>query len=254
MALGWRIYGVESPAAAYKDALKNLVRLGSDKAFRKGVTSMLGGGDKETSGKAGPGKKAAPAPKTDWLKIKSKTVAAMPTGSEVIAIELSQQATQELLRHAKRRGHTAKKVEEQGLSGLLAVVPDGGRTWFVFAMDEKTLVERARGVVSTSKAPRLSTRSDIGFMRGQPAVQAGFWSLLAVKGWLQQVLVARGKSAREADTLLSTTPHHGSTPMPFRVIVTGDDRRHAIEFQTSFPRTAFEDVAAAVPTLMMLSP
>jgi hypothetical protein len=254
MALGWRIYGVEGAAASYKDAVKTLIRLTSDKAFQKGIDGLL---DRTGSADANQGK---PKGKTwnrtpDWLKFKSKTIAGMPAGSEVMLVELNRESTKELLAQADRKVRRGKKfapLDVSALRALFAVVPDGGRTWFVFAMDEKTLLDRSKVVLGSSKSPRLSTRSDLQTMRGLSANQAGFSTLELVKGWLQAAMVEQKKPIKEADTLYSTLPHHGSTPMFYRTIIGGSDKQPTVEVSTSLPRAVFEDVAAAVPTLMML--
>jgi hypothetical protein len=259
LALGWRIYGIEAAAAPYKDAMRTLVRLSSDKAFQRGINDLW-----DETAPAGAtavkGNKPAPPAKVhsaDWVKLRSKTLVGMPAGSEVMLIEFNQSATKELLSRAKRKVNKSKKLDALGLESLaclLAVVPDRGRTWFVFAMDDKTLRERANVVLANSQAPRLSTRSELSSLRGEAAVQAGFSTLLMVKGWLQLALLGQGKSTKEVETLISTLPHHAMTPMRFRSIVVGDDKRQAVELSTTIPRAVFDDAAASVPSLMTLLP
>lgn len=258
MALGWRIYGVEGAAAPYKDAVKTLIRLSSDKAFQTGVDGLFkrnGAADVEAN--QGKPKGKASKPVLDWLKLKSKPIAGMPAGSEVMLVELNQQSTKLLLAHAKRKVRHGKKEDALDVAPLrawFAVVPDASRTWFVFAMDEKTLLERSKVVLGSSQAPKLSTRSDLQVMRGLSANQAGFSTLELAKGWLQAAMVERKRSLKEADTLYSTLPHHGTTPMFYRTVIGGSDKQPVVEVSTSLPRAVFEDVAAAVPTLMMLAP
>lgn len=258
LTLGWRVYGIQGDAAPYKAAMRTLVRLSTDKAFRKGLEG-LGASPDSGQGKHENTKPASGVSKqeTQLLKLKSKTIAGMPAGSEVVVLELDEATTQELLAEARRKVKRGKKSESHKASpmrALLAVVPDGSQTFIVFAMDEQTLLERAKVVHSTSKAPRLSTRPDLQVMRGLRAYQAGFSTLELAKGWLQSALVERKRSAKEADTLFSTLPHHGTTPIFYRGVVAGSDKQPVVEISTSVPRAVFEDAAAAVPTLMMLFP
>jgi len=258
LVVGWRIYGLEGNSAPYKEVIKTLARLSTDRAFRKGLDN-LAVRDETGDGKTKPGKVAAKTgkPQAEWLKLKSIPVAGMPMGSEVLSLEFDQEATQALLAKAKHQvrhgGKKPESIKAPGMRALFAVVPDGSRTWFVLAMDEKTLVDRAKVVLASSKAPRLSTRSDLQHLRGQNAYQAGFSTLQLGKGWLQAAMAEQKRSLKEADNLYSTLPHHGNTPMFYRGVVVGGDKQPVVEFTTSVPRAVFEDVAAAVPTLMMLS-
>jgi hypothetical protein len=264
---GWSVYGVEAPAGPYKDALKTVVRLGSDKAFRQGLerlASSADGGDEQSkpgkggkSGKTAKSNAAAGKRSSEWMKLSTKAIAGMPVGSEVMLIEFNQDATKRLLAEARRQASKGKKLDQldvEALRYLVAVVPDGGRTWLVVAMDDRLLVDRAKAVVASGMAPRLSTRSDISALKGQPAYSAGYVSLLVAKGLLQALLLGEGKSIREADSLLSTLPHHGTTPMSYRTIMTGDEKGHRAEFSITVPRAIFDDAAAAVPSLMMSFP
>jgi hypothetical protein len=259
LTLGWRVYGIQGDAAPYKAALRTLLRLSTDKAFRKGLDAL---GEPSATSNHSADTKGKPAPKANkqeaqLLKLKGKTIAGMPVGSEVIALEIDPATTQELLAEARRKVKRGKKSEPHNgspMRALLAVVPDGNQTFIVFAMDESTLLDRAKVVHSSSKAPRLSTRTDLQVMRGLRAYQAGFSTLELAKGWLQSALVEQKRSAKEADTLFATLPHHGTTPIFYSGVVVGSEKQPVVEISTSVPRAVFEDAAAAVPTLMMLFP
>jgi hypothetical protein len=253
-AIGWRIYGIEAPAAPYKEALKTFVRIGSDKVFRKNLVAALGGtsgkNPKSASGKGG----KAPTDTADWVNLRSRTIAGMPAGSEVLSVDFNQRASRTILTQTKRRVAHRKGNDDRAtdpLSCLFAVVPDGDRTWFVFALDDKTLLERSKVVISSSNAPRLSTRRDLASLRGQTATSAGFTSMLMAKGWLELMYAALGKSPKDVETLYSNIPHHGETPMFMKVIVSGD-ARPVMELSTSVSRDVFDDFAASVPSFMAL--
>ncbi|HEY5961105.1 MAG TPA: hypothetical protein VIV60_31325, partial [Polyangiaceae bacterium] len=257
MAFGWRVYGLEAPSEPYKAALKTATRLSADKAMAKGINDLfakLGESTIETAKANSKDKNKSTA--SDWVKLRSKGIAGMPAGSEVISVEFTAEATKELLSSSVRKSKAkpAGAAPAEAVQALFAIVPDGTRTWFIFAMDDKTLLDRSKAVLTTSKVPRLSTRSDINGLRGQAVNQAGFATLGTAKGWLQMALLERGKSAKDAESLFSSVPHHGNTPMPYRVVVVGDDKRQNVELSTTIPRAVFDDAAAAVPTLMTLSP
>ncbi|HMA96781.1 MAG TPA: hypothetical protein VKP30_29045 [Polyangiaceae bacterium] len=262
LAMGWRVYGVEAPAAPYRDALKALVKLGSDQKFRKGLDAL---GEQSTPAKSddAASTKKRPAVSKDahrrpseWFKLKSRVVAKMPAGSEVALIELSPDATKTIRKQVlqQKRGKQTGIAEGEVLTFLFAVVPDGNRTWIVMAVDDKTLAERAQALVATSTAARLSTRADLAPMRGQSAYQAGFATLQLAKGWLGLAMAQKGKQMKDVESLLATLPHQGTTPVFYRVIASGDEKQHSLEISTSVPRAVFDDVAAAVPAFMMLFP
>lgn len=257
LALGWRIYGIEAPAGPFKESLKTLVRLGADKAFRNGLDRLFEGASATSeSGKKKAGKAENTHP-SDWIKLRSKTVAQMPAGSEVALIELNHDASEAFLKEFGKRSRKANNEAKQApanLSYSIAVVPDGARTWLVWAGDDKTLVERAQTVTGAGKVAKLSTRADLAPMRGQNNLASGFMTLQLARGWLELALSQKGKSVKDVDSLFSTLPNHGNTPMFYRSIARGDDRRHAIELSTTIPRAVFDDAAAAVPSLMMLMP
>lgn len=262
LAMGWRVYGVEAPAAPYRDALKALVKLGSDQRFRKGLDALGEQSSPANSEGAASTKKRPAASKeahhrpSEWFKLKSKVVAQMPAGSEVALIELSPDATKTIRKQVlqPKRGKQAGIGEGEVLTFLCAVVPDGNRTWIVMAVDEKTLAERAQALVPTSSVARLSTRGDLAPMRGQSAYQAGFATLQLAKGWLGLAMAHKGKQMKDVESLLSSLPHQGTTPVFYRVLATGDEKQHNLEISTSVPRAVFDDVAAAVPAFMMLFP
>lgn len=262
LAMGWRVYGVEAPAAPYRDALKTLIRLGSDQTFRKGLDALGDASSDGSSQSSAPAKKRATAQKpgksrpSEWFKIKSKLVGKMPAGSEVALIELGADATKAIRKQVlqPKRGKQAGMSEGETLSLLLAVVPDGSRTWIVMAVDEKTLVERAQALFATSSVPRLATRSELSPMRGQNAYQAGFATLQVFKGWLGLAMSEKGKATKDLESLFATLPHQGTTPIFYRALANGDEQRHSFEVSTSVPRAVFDDIAAAVPTFMMLFP
>lgn len=262
LALGWRIYGAETPAAPYKEALKTMVRLGADKAFRKGLDALFDGASSTPTESKSQKKKpaAAKAEKvraSDWLKLRSKVIAQMPAGSEVAVIELNHQASEELFKGFTKRSRKAKQEtarEAGNLTYFMAVVPDAGRTWMVWAADEKTLVERAQALTVPGKVARLSTRADLAAMRGQNNLASGFMTLQLARGWLELALSNTGQSTKDVDGLYSALPNHGVTPVLYRGIAVGDEKRHGIEISTTVPRAVFDDSAAAVPSLMLLLP
>lgn len=259
LALGWRIYGVEAPAGPYKESLKTAVRLGADKAFRNGLDRIFE--DSAAKSEKDSGKKKAnrvdKARASEWIKLRSKVVAQMPAGSEVASIELNHEASEWFLQGLSKRSRKARNEVKQApanLIYLMAVVPDGGRTWLVWAGDDKTLVDRAQAVTGAGKVAKLSTRADLAPLRGQNNLASGFLTLQLARGWMELALAQKGKSAKEADSLFSTLPNHGNTPVFYRGVAGGDDRRHGIELSTTIPRAVFDDAAAAVPSLMMLMP
>jgi hypothetical protein len=253
MALGWRVYGLESPAEPLKAALKTATKLNTDKAFRRGIDELASRLDSSSDVAAKPKTKDKKTNPSDWIKLRNKVVAGMPAGSDVLTVEFTPEATKEIL-NVRRGKHAKPNAVAEPVQAMLAVVPDGTRTWIVFAMDDKTLLDRSKAVLASSTVAKLSTRTDIAELRGQAVNQAGFATLSSAKGWLQVAMLERGKAAKDADALLSSVPHHGNTPMPYRVVIVGDDKRQSVELTTKIPRAVFDDAAAAVPTLMMLSP
>jgi len=262
-ATGCRIIGYDAPADSMKAMLKSLQKLSADKTFKKGIDRIFAekmaeaaATDSETSsaGKKTTAKPSSAKTISNLVTFKSKTVKGMPAGSEVTALTVELKAAEQLVTETQktlRRHGKLPKMDIEAITILVAVVPDGARTWAYVTTDEKALVERAKSMQSGSTAPRLSTRSDLGAMRGKNAYRSGFLSLLSLKGYLAVALQAKGKSSKEAETTFSTLPHHGSTPVFYQYVATGDSEHPSLEGTVTIPREVFDDVAAAVPSLMM---
>jgi hypothetical protein len=261
--IGCYVMGVDGPAAPYKTALKAWVRLDNDRAFKKGIDKVMSEKLNEAASTPDPdqapsAKKAKAAKKqkpfSELLKLNSKPIKGLPAGSEVATLVFEAKAAESVISDVQKnrqRRSTMPKTELKTISLYFAVVPDGSRTWLLITADEKTLVEQAKAVVTGSSAPRLSTRSDVAQLRGQNAIRAGFMSLVNLKGYLAFALQAKEKPGNDAETLFSTLPHHGTTPVFYRTIATGDAQHPAIESTITLPRAIFDDVAASVPALMM---
>jgi hypothetical protein len=265
-ATGTYVVAIDGPAGPYRDALKAFEKLDADPGFKRGIDRIfaeklaeLDGGtaeDTESSGKAKAKPKPAKAkPVSHLLSLKPKAVKGLPAGSQTSALVFELKETEALLEETqpklRRKRGGLPKVEVERLSLLLSVIPDGNRTWLVVTADEKSLVEHAKGVLSTSTKPRLSTRSEVAVLRGTSAFRAGFSTLLELKSYLALALSANGKSSKETDTVFSTLPHHGATPMFYKYVVVGDAEHPTIEAQVTLPRAVFDDVAASIPSLMM---
>jgi hypothetical protein len=259
--VGCHVVGIDGPAAPYQAALKAWVKLDNDRAFKKGIEQLLtqkleaAAPSRAKEGKSKPAKPPPPKkPFSELLKIKAKNVTGMPAGSEVAAIVFEAKATEAVVTETQKKLQHRSKLPKVGMdiaTVYVAVVPDGARSWVLVTADEKLLVEQAKAVLTGSNAPRLSTRNDLATLRGTMASRAGFISLLRFKPWLEGALHTKDKPTKEAETLYSTLPHHGSTPIFFKVIATGDEQRPVLESSIVIPREVFDDVAASVPALMM---
>jgi hypothetical protein len=272
-AIGTYVVAIDGPAAPYRDSLKAFEKLNADPGFKKGIDRIFSAklaeleeedsgddpGSDEAQGKAKPNTKpkAKPVkakPVSHLLSLKPKAVQGLPAGSQTSALVFELKATEALLEETKPnlpRKRGLPKFEVERLSLLVSVIPDGNRTWLIVTADEKSLVEHAKGVISTSTKPRLSTRAEVAPLRGTTAYRAGFSTLLELKSYLSLALAASGKAGKETDTVFSTLPHHGVTPMFYKYTVGGDPERPIIEGQVTVPRAVFDDVAASIPTLMM---
>jgi uncharacterized membrane protein YkoI len=263
--VGCHIIGLDGPASPFQSALKAWVKLDNDKAYKKGLNRVFASKledeniessqavSKKNTTKQKP-KAAKTKPFADLWNIKSKTLRGLPNGSEVVQITFQAKDTEALVRETQKKLHKHSKLPKTELTTIalyVAVVPDGTRTWLLFATDEANLTEQAKSLLTGSNAPRLSTRSDIAQLRGKNAYRAGFTSLLEVKEWLAFAMHVNGKPSKEAETLYSTLPNHGATPVFFQSMVTGDAQHPTIESSIVLPRAVFDDIAASIPVLMM---
>jgi hypothetical protein len=257
--IGCHIVGLDGPAAPYLLAQKTWVKLDSDRAYKKGLERVLrnkleADADLPSKGSSQKAKAAPRKPYSELITFKSKLVKGMPVHSEVTLLTFEAKATEEIVRETQQKLHRKGKLPRTKLTTLslyLAVVPDGARTWVLVTADEKTLVEQAKALVVGSTAPRLSTRSDLAPLRGKSAYRAGFRTLLELKEWLGFALHVKEKQPKEAETLYSTLPNRGSTPIFFQSVVGGDAQHPTLESSFVLPRAVFDDVAASLPVLMM---
>lgn len=266
-AVGCHIVGYDGPATAMKDLFRQMGKLSQDPTFKKGLDKLfndkLAALDADDTAESEGKKKAVAKAKepnkvqkkiSNLVSVKPLAVRGMPAGSEVTQLNIELKAAESLVKDARPSGKKAPKMPKLSadkLALLIAVVPDGAKSWVVITADEKSLVERANSVMTGATGARLSTRSELAPMRGQSAYRAGFMSLLGLRSYLAMALQAKGKSPKDAESTFSTLPHHGTTPIFYQYVVTGDAEHPSIEGKATLPRAVFDDVAAAVPTLMM---
>jgi hypothetical protein len=119
------------------------------------------------------------------------------------------------------------------------LVPDGPRTWGAFGTDERLLVERLAEAKSGNGAT-LTLRDGLAPLRSEKAVSAGFSSLAAALGSLDDSIL--GSDALLNKTAMGRLPHRGETPMLWHVLF--DAVGPKIVLAGSIPQSVAEDLVA----------
>jgi hypothetical protein len=130
---------------------------------------------------------------------------------------------------------------------VLVVMPDGERTWLGLSADEKLLSEKLAIVKKADAGATLASREGLSALRTPKVVSGGFLTIASVTDSLESTLLGAGNSdTREIARMLNAMPHHGDTPVPYRMTVTRE-RGTRLAWAMSAPRPVLEDLGALIP-------
>ena len=196
---GYRVFGIDEPQAKFASAARDLVaawaRPGIASAYKAKWPSL-----------AAPTIKLAPLPTGALLPADSVHVIfeAYPVGSDPRTLRLG-----------------AIPPPAVGFHALF--IPDGARTWVVFAASETMLVAKARAILPSGAASdRLSARADLAMLQNARAGAGGFFSILSLSTTAQQVQVLLGGTMTGlAEFFGRLSANAGQTGIPFTLTAQG---------------------------------
>ncbi len=205
--VGWRIVGVEEPAARFTAAVKDAVAGWN----RPGLAKWLKKQSKDrppSTLKIVPLAKAAGLP-ADTLHVEL-AVSPKPESAD----------ESDTPREAAKKGAVAKKAPPaKPMRFHLYVVPEGNRTWIGFGGNEELVVARVKAVLAGApEAGTIAKRAGIDAIRDTKANSAGFFTIGGLASSSMVMRPLDGSSSRqmaEAFAALSAGSAKGKTPMIF---------------------------------------
>lgn len=128
-------------------------------------------------------------------------------------------------------------------SGFVALVPDGDRTWFAWALDRERLSEPF-ALMQGPDAPRVSALKGLAPLQGRAAVASGFFKLEGLVASFASSMDGPDR-LRDWEQLSRSLPHRGESPTTFEMRVTGEGGQD-VEFVQRIPRAFLADLTAVV--------
>jgi hypothetical protein len=161
----------------------------------------------------------------------------LPRGTRVYEVTVP---LDPLIREEPRTGATVAVV--------VAVVPDGERSWIGLSADEAGLYEHLAASRGGTPAATLQGREDLAALRAGSAAAAGFVTLRGLMGASDSPLAAWLDGSRRRRWLsshqMSLLPHQGETPMIWSLTPRAQGPEATLSIEV--PRQVLQDVAAAV--------
>ena len=124
------------------------------------------------------------------------------------------------------------------------VVPDGSRTLMGMGTDMKEVVSHLTAIKKMTPENRLGAVGELSWLRSEPAVAGGFFTLSYVMAGVERRARIKHKTDSKRSDVLATAPHHGITPVPFVWAVHGDANEPKLECDVRMDRAVFEDIAS----------
>ncbi|HET9934072.1 MAG TPA: hypothetical protein VFQ35_25390 [Polyangiaceae bacterium] len=141
----------------------------------------------------------------------------------------------------------AKKDAKKPVSVVVVLVPDGERTYYSIAADERSAISVLEGA-RAGRDGKLSENPELARLKERPSMGVGFSSLEALFGPFSALARAVKFDAQGA---LSLAPNHGRSAWITRVehlpLQNGGLR---VSATISVPQGAFQDVAGIAPALI----
>jgi hypothetical protein len=128
-------------------------------------------------------------------------------------------------------------------SGFIALVPDGGRTWFAWARDREQLGEPF-ALMQGADGARISSLKGLRQLQGRASVVTGFVKLEGLLAPLTSSLARSGR-LRDWGQVSRSLPNRGEVPLSFEMRVSGEGGQD-LEFVQRIPRAFLADLTAVV--------
>ena len=124
------------------------------------------------------------------------------------------------------------------------VVPDGTRTLIGMGTDTKEIISHLAAMRKASPENRIGTMQELSWLRMEPAIAGGYFTLSYVMDSVGKRARARGIVGNQKGDVLATAPHHGATPIPFVWAVHGDAAAPKLQCSLRMDRAVFEDLVS----------
>jgi hypothetical protein len=220
--LGWRIMGIDQPAAASNDALKALVAaLG-----RPSVGVAWRAKDKESQP---PVARSAPLPKG----------AALPAGTQHWVLQMDSATHHGTGKHEAKSSAPAKPTLVHFL-----VAPDGARSWLAIGGDDVALAAKLAATLG-SGGGGLAGRQELASLKDAKVGSAGFLTARSLPEMATTLSLVFGGSPSGAASDMQETdrmPNKGTTPIVFTVTPQPQGGASSLVATTFIPRGAVEDL------------
>ncbi|MGC4089903.1 MAG: hypothetical protein QM756_18850 [Polyangiaceae bacterium] len=222
-SLGWRVGVVDTRADKLFKLFTDLEGIVADRETQKLIKDLL------------PNEKV-PLPKVRHKVVK---VNGFPARATAFVMEFPAAMFDKL---AEKQGVAKGK---KPLFANLVFVPDGERTWFSLAADEKVAIsslESARASGGTLReVPELQP------LKQKPAITSGFFTLEGLFASLAGV----AKAAKfDIENALTHAPNHGRTPWLTRFEHTPKGSGLRVRANVRVPRQAFADIGGVAPSVV----
>jgi hypothetical protein len=235
--MGWWVIGVDEPAARWQGNAKELMTDWNHPAMAKWLKAQAAD---------------LPAP---TLKLAPELAAQLPKDTSRMEMTFYE-ATPALPPPAPNPKGPPPKVAPKArpqpphaIKTEVLIVPDGARTWLVFAATEAAAVAKARAVVGSADSATLTARPGLESLKDTRVGSGGFVTLRGLAS-LSSDAVEQARRARTSDPGAQLlTSGQGESPIPIGVsALAGSSNSPAgsLSVVVKLPRPAIEDVVHAV--------
>jgi hypothetical protein len=123
---------------------------------------------------------------------------------------------------------------------VLALAPDGDRTWYGISSDERLVSTKMANALK--KQNTIENRRDLRSLKSDKTASGGYFTAMSLVAALMQ----RAGGLRAAQRTASALPHKGETAMTFSSAVGAGP---SVTWQMSVPSAVFEDLGTAAMSL-----
>lgn len=238
---GWSMWGVELPMAKVQATVKDIVAAYNKPSVQKAIKPRLKTGAAIPTFKITPPAAAHKLPK-DTLHVELSVARVV----DAMAFEGAAAVPSD---RAAPKGAAAKKPVAPKLAKPIKVhgfvVPDGGRTWMVWGMDEAVVVARVKSVVAGEGAT-LATRPGLEPLRDSKFSGAGFFDARAFmrqKSGIGALFESAG-NAQLPDENAVPSGDWGKTPVWLGARGEGAGDKRSATLTVRVPRESIRDLAS----------
>lgn len=226
--LGWYVGSLGDKVGTYKTYLDKIAKLYGDAQLRQ----ML----------AKNGVKAQSLPR---LAVRGSR-AGLPAGSYVYELTIPGDlfGGSSIPVAAPARGKRAVvPPKAQPLTVVLAIAPDGDKTWYGVSTDERLVSTKI--VNAIKKQSTIENRKDVRGLKSDKTATGGYFTAMAMVSAILQGAGGFGSRANAQKTA-AALPHHGETAMLFSTTV---EAGPTVSWKMTVPSAVFEDVGAAAMSI-----